>query len=72
MNCLRGCPTETIRVRDGKAAIIAERCIDCGEYIRACPYHAKVARTDPLSSLDRFRYDRGPKCRIIQQNRKVP
>ncbi|NLG37064.1 MAG: 4Fe-4S dicluster domain-containing protein [Clostridiales bacterium] len=55
-NCLRGCPTEAIRVRDGKAAIIAERCIDCGECIRACPYHAKVARTDPLSALDRFRY----------------
>lgn len=55
-NCLRRCPTEAIRVRDGKAVIMAERCIDCGECIRTCPYHAKVAMTDPFSSINRFRY----------------
>ena len=42
-NCLMHCPTEAIRVRDGRAHIIAERCIDCGECIRICDYHAKVA-----------------------------
>ena len=30
-SCLKRCPTEAIRVRDGKARIIRERCIDCGE-----------------------------------------
>lgn len=34
-NCLMHCPTEAIRVRDGRAHIIAERCIDCGECIRS-------------------------------------
>ena len=30
INCIKRCPTEAIRVRDGKAAIISERCVDCG------------------------------------------
>lgn len=55
-NCIKRCPTEAIRVRDGKARIIAERCVDCGECIRICPHHAKVAITDPLSSISRFPY----------------
>ena len=52
-NCLKRCPTEAIRVRGGRAHIIDERCIDCGECIRVCDYHAKVAVTDPLSSISR-------------------
>jgi Fe-S-cluster-containing hydrogenase component 2 len=55
-NCIKRCPTEAIRVRDGKAYIIAERCIDCGECIRICPYHAKIAVTDPLDAIDDYRY----------------
>ena len=55
-NCLKHCPTEAIRVRGGRAHIIDERCIDCGECIRICEFHAKIAVTDPLSVLDRFKY----------------
>ena len=29
-NCIKRCPTEAIRVREGKAIITPERCIDCG------------------------------------------
>ena len=32
-NCIKRCPTQAIRVRSGKAHIISERCIDCGECI---------------------------------------
>lgn len=55
-NCLKRCPTEAIRVRGGRAHIIDERCIDCGECIRVCEYHAKYAQTDPLATINRFRY----------------
>ncbi len=54
--CLKRCPTEAIRIRDGHAVIRSERCIDCGECIKVCPYKAKHATHDPLSVLDRYRY----------------
>ena len=55
-NCLKHCPTEAIRVRGGRARIIDTLCIDCGECIRICDYHAKVAVTDTLEDLKRFRW----------------
>ncbi len=50
-NCIKGCPTEAIRVRDGKAHIDESRCIDCGECIRICPHRAKSAVTDVFPDL---------------------
>lgn len=55
--CVKRCPTEAIRVKDGKATIIKERCIDCGECIRVCPHRAKKAVFDKLSMLENFEYN---------------
>ncbi len=48
MRCLRVCPTEAMRVRNGKASIIGELCVDCGECITACPHRAVVPLADSL------------------------
>ena len=56
INCLKHCPTEAIRVRGGRAHILDTLCIDCGECIRVCDYHAKVAVTDPLEIIEGWKY----------------
>lgn len=53
-NCLKHCPTEAIRVKNGKAFIIEERCVDCGACIRRCPFRAKKAFSDDLSVLEGY------------------
>lgn len=55
-NCIKRCPTEAIRVRDGKAKIIKEKCIDCGECVKVCPYHAKIVVTDDVDIIKNFKY----------------
>ena len=55
-NCIKRCPTEAIRVRQGHAVIMEERCIDCGECIRLCPYQAKKARYDSFDAFANYKY----------------
>lgn len=55
--CLRHCPTEAIRIKDGHAVINEYRCIDCGECIRVCPNKAKKAKCASLSEMKRFKYN---------------
>ena len=54
--CLKRCPTEAIRIRDGHAVINPSRCIDCGECIKVCPYKAKKATHDGLECIEKFKY----------------
>lgn len=55
-NCIKRCPTEAIRVRDGHAIIKEDKCIDCGECIRLCPYQAKKATYDKLEDFSDYKY----------------
>jgi len=54
INCMKHCPTEAIRVRDGKARIKTERCIDCGACIRICQNRAKKAICDDFEMINDY------------------
>lgn len=55
-SCMRHCPTEAIRIKDGRAVIQSDRCIDCGECIRHCDNGAKRAVSDKLSDMEGFKW----------------
>ena len=47
--CVRECPVKAIRIVDGQAEVVAERCIACGNCTMVCSQGAKVYE----SSVDR-------------------
>jgi iron only hydrogenase large subunit-like protein len=55
-HCMNVCPTEAIRIWNGKANIYENQCIDCGECHRACPVHAIVVEDDKIESIFNFKY----------------
>ena len=57
VSCVKACPTEAIRVRNGKAEILPDRCIDCGACAATCPYHAFTIKTAALDGLEDYAYN---------------
>lgn len=39
--CVRECPAKAIRISDGQAEVIPERCIGCGNCVKVCSQNAK-------------------------------
>jgi iron only hydrogenase large subunit-like protein len=54
---MRKCPTEAIRIVNGKAVIDDDKCINCGECIRVCPYNAYTSITDKIEDLQNYKYN---------------
>jgi iron only hydrogenase large subunit-like protein len=55
-HCMRTCPTEAIRIRDGVAIIQDLKCIDCGECVRVCPHNANEAVSDDFEIILNYDY----------------
>lgn len=56
VSCMKRCPTEAIRVRGGKAAIMYDRCVGCGECVKVCPTKAKKETRDQFSMVKDYKY----------------
>ncbi len=56
MTCMRVCPTQAIRVRNGKALIAQELCVDCGMCLSVCRPKAIVPITDDVAMISRFKH----------------
>jgi signal transduction histidine kinase/Fe-S-cluster-containing hydrogenase component 2 len=52
-SCVRNCPAKAIRVRDGQAEIIEERCISCGTCVPLCARKA-ISIQDDTSFVERL------------------
>jgi Fe-S-cluster-containing hydrogenase component 2 len=54
--CMRVCPTEAIRVKDGKVAVKQELCIDCGSCLTACTRGVFAPTTRTLEDFEGYAF----------------
>ena len=43
--CVRECPVKAIRIAEGQAQVVGDRCIACGNCVRVCSQRAKLLRS---------------------------
>lgn len=55
-HCMNVCPTEALRVKNGKAVLYAEKCVDCGKCFRECPSSAIIIDHDDFSHIFEYKY----------------
>src|SRR5574344_2046645 len=44
--CVRECSVKAIKIKDGHASVLDEKCIACGHCVKVCPSNAKRIRYD--------------------------
>jgi nitrogen-specific signal transduction histidine kinase/iron only hydrogenase large subunit-like protein len=49
--CVRDCPAKAIRIEEGQASVVADRCIACGNCTMVCSQGAKAYRSGIESTL---------------------
>ena len=55
-HCMFVCPTDAIRIRNGKASIRKDWCVDCGECMKACPVNAFYVEQDDFDKIFNYKY----------------
>ena len=55
-HCIKVCPTEALRVINGKATLYDDWCVDCGKCYRVCPTRAIRVVEDDLRRI--FKYNK--------------
>ncbi|MDO5553562.1 MAG: [Fe-Fe] hydrogenase large subunit C-terminal domain-containing protein [Planctomycetia bacterium] len=50
--CVRQCPVKAIRIENGVASVLSNRCIACGHCVQVCPSRAKRVRNDLSRAVD--------------------
>jgi iron only hydrogenase large subunit-like protein len=53
---MRSCPTGAIRIRNGKAIVSDNKCVDCGECMKVCPHKAIYIKQDDFGLLFNYKY----------------
>ena len=55
--CVRGCPVQAIKIINGQAEVIPERCIGCGNCVQVCSQGAKTFHNSTVAALDLLESD---------------
>ena len=55
-HCIKVCPTDALRVKNGKAHLLENRCVDCGECFRVCPVNAIYVDHDDFNQIFNYKY----------------
>ena len=53
---MRACPTQAIRVKNGKAKLIGELCVDCGFCFSVCPTGSIAPTTNSFEDFDKYKF----------------